>query len=160
MRISKGKVPRFSFVFTGRLEPMSQKTTKMKKLFLFLLSLYLCSVSVPILAQDAELVPAMVAQMVDGSKQVVQLDYTSVTDFSVFCSKGSLAMSVPEAEVTGVRSIIFAMVEKDNTTTSIEEVSSLDKATTDKVLFKGKLFIRTTMPDGTQAWYDVLGIRL
>ena len=129
----------------------------MKKLFLFLLSLYLCSVSVPILAQDAELVPAMVVQMADGSKQVVQLDYTSVTDFSVLCSKGALAVSVPEADVTGVRSITFAMVEKDNTTTSLEEVSSLDKAMTDKVLFNGKLFIRTMMPDGKQVWYDVLG---
>ena len=129
----------------------------MKKLFLFLLSLYLCSVSVPILAQSSTLVPAMVVQMADGSKQVVELDYTSVTNFSVLSSKGSLAVSVPEAEVTGVRSITFAMVEKDNTTTSIEEVSSLDKATTDKVLFKGKLFIRATMPDGKQVWYDVLG---
>ena len=129
----------------------------MKKLFLFLLSLYLCSVSVPILAQDAELVPAMVVQMADGSKQVVQLDYTSVTDFSVLCSKGSLAVSVPEADVTGVRSITFAMVEKDDTTTDIEEVTSLDKATTDKVLFNGKLFIRATMPDGKQVWYDVMG---
>ena len=129
----------------------------MKKLFLFLLSLFLCSVSMPILAQDAELVPAMVVQLTDGSKQVVELDYTQVTDFSVLCSKGTLAVSVPEAEVTGVRSITFAMVEKDNTTTSLEEVSSLDKATTDKVLFNGKLFIRTMMPDGKQVWYDVLG---
>ena len=132
----------------------------MNKLFLFLLSLFLCSVSVPILAQDAELVPAMVVQMADGSQQVVQLDYTSVTDFSVLCSKGALAVSVPEADVTGVRSITFAMVEKDNTTTSIEEVSSLDNATTDKVLFNGKLFIRATMPDGTQVWYDVMGLKL
>ena len=132
----------------------------MKKLFLFLLSLFLCSVSVPFLAQDAELVPAMVVQMADGSQQVVQLDYTSVTDFSVLSSKGSLAVSVPEAEVTGVRSITFAMVEKDNTTTSIEEVSSLDKATTDKVLFNGKLFIRATMPNGKQVWYDVMGLKL
>ena len=131
----------------------------MKKLFLFLLSLYLCSVSVPILAQDAERVPAMVVQMADGSKQVVQLDYTAVTDFSVLSSKGNLAVSVPEAEVTGVRSITFAMVEKDNTT-SIEKVSSLDSAMTDKVLFNGKLFIRATMPDGKQVWYDVMGIRL
>ena len=46
----------------------------MKKLFLFLLSLSLCSVGMPILAQDAELVPAMVVQMADGSQQVVQLD--------------------------------------------------------------------------------------
>lgn len=129
----------------------------MNKLFLFLLSLFLCSVSVPILAQDAELVPAMVVQMVDGSKQIVQLDYTSVTDFSVLCSKGSLAISVPEAEVTGVRSITFAMVEKDETTTMLEEVSSLNNATTDKVLFYGKLFIRATMPDGKLVWYDVLG---
>ena len=132
----------------------------MKKLFLFLLSLFLCSVSVPILAQDAELVPAMVVQMADGSKEVVQLDYTSVTDFSVLCSKGSLAVSVPEAEVTGVRSITFAMVKQDEVTNSVEEVTSLDKATTDKVLFNGKLFIRTTMPDGKQVWYDVMGIRL
>ena len=129
----------------------------MKKLFLFLLSLFLCSMSVPLLAQDAELVPAMVVQMADGSKQVVQLDYASVTDFSVLSSKGSLAVSVPEADLTGVRSITFAMVEKDNTTTSIEEVSSLDSAMTDKVLFNDKLFIRATMPDGTQVWYDVLG---
>ena len=132
----------------------------MKKLFLFLLSLFLCSMSVPLLAQDAELVPAMVVQMADGSKQVVELDYTSVTDFSVLCSEGSLAVSVPEAEVAGVRSITFAMVEKDNATTDIEEVTSLDKATTDKVLLNGKLFIRATMPDGKQVWYDVLGVRL
>ena len=128
----------------------------MKKMFLFLLSLYLCSVGVPILAQDAELVPAMVVQMADGSKQVVQLDYTSVTDFSVLVSKGSLAVSVPEADVTGVRSITFAMVNP-NEITALEEVTSLDKATTDKVLFNGKLFIRATMPDGKQVWYDVLG---
>ena len=129
----------------------------MKKLSLFLLSLYLCSMSVPILAQDAELVPAMVVQMADGSKQVVQLDYTTVTDFSVLCSKGALAVRVPEADVTGVRSIAFAMVKQDDTNTSLEEVSSLDNAKTDKVLWKGKLLIRATMPDGKQVWYDVLG---
>ena len=128
----------------------------MKKLFLFLLSLFLCSISAPILAQDAELVPAMVVQMADGSKQVVQLDYTSVTDFSVLCSKGSLAVSVPEADVTGVRSITFAMVKQEDIT-ALEDVSSLDKATTDKVLFNGKLFMRATMPDGKQVWYDVMG---
>ena len=132
----------------------------MKKLFLFLLSLFLCSMSVPILAQDAELVPAMVLQMADGSKQVVQLDYTSVTDFSVLSSKGSLAVSVPEAEVTGVRSITFAMVKQDEITNSLEEVSSLENATTDKVLLNGRLYIRATMPDGKQVWYDVMGIRL
>ena len=132
----------------------------MKKLSLFLLSLFLCSMSVPILAQDAELVPAMVVQMADGSKQVVQLDYTSVTDFSVLSSKGSLAVNMPEADLTGVRSITFAMVKQDEIITSLEEVSSLDKATTDKVLFNGKLFIRATMPDGKQVWYDVMGLKL
>ena len=129
----------------------------MKRVFLFLLSLYLCSMSIPLLAQDAELVPAMLVQMADGSKQVVQLDYTSVTDFSVLVSKGSLAVSVPEAEVAGVRSITFAMVKQDETTTSLEEVSSLDNATSDKVLMNGRLYIRATMPDGKQVWYDVLG---
>ena len=132
----------------------------MKKLSLFLLSLFLCSVGVPILAQDAELVPAMVVQMADGSKQVVQLDYTSVTDFSVLCSKGSLAVSVPEENVTGVRSITFAMVKQSEITNSLEEVTSLDNATTDKVLFNGKLFIRTTMPDGNLVWYDIMGLQL
>ena len=125
----------------------------MKKLF-FLLACV--AMSVLTFAQDAEFVPAMVVQMADGSKQVVQLDYTSVTDFSVLCSKGTLAISVSEAEVTGVRSITFAMVE-ESTTTALEEVSSLDKATTDKVLWNGKLFIRVTMPDGKQVWYDILG---
>ena len=134
-----------------------KKNLQMKKLSLFLLSLFLCSVGVPILAEDVNLVPAMVVQMADGSKEVVQLDYTAVTDFSVLCNKGSLAVSVPEADVTGVRSITFAMVKQDETTTSLEEVSSLDNAMTDKVLFNGKLFIRATMPDGKQVWYDVLG---
>ena len=129
----------------------------MKRIFLFLLSLFLCSVSVTILAQDAELVPAMVVQMADGSKQVVQLDYTSVADFSVLYSKGNLAVSVPEADVTGVRSITFTMVKQDDTTTSLEEVSSLDKAKTDKVLLNSKLYIRATMPDGKQVWYDIMG---
>ena len=126
----------------------------MKNLFLFLLSLFFCSV--PILAQDAELVPAMVVQMADGSEQVVELDYTAVTDFSVLCNKGSLAVSVPEADLTGVRSITFAMVKQEDVT-ALEEVSALDKTTTDKVLWNGKLFIRATMPNGEQVWYDVLG---
>ena len=129
----------------------------MKKLSLFLLSLFLCSVGVPILAQDAVFVPAMVVQMADGTEQVVELDYTSVTDFSVLCSKGTLAISIPESDLTGVRSITFAMVKQDDTTTTLEEVSSLDNALTDKVLFNGKLFIRATMPDGTPVWYDVMG---
>jgi hypothetical protein len=110
----------------------------------------------PILAQDAELVPAMVVQMADGGKQVVQLDYTSVTDFSVLISKGSLAVSVPEAEVTSVRSINFAMVNP-NEITALEEVQTLEQATTDKVLLNGRLYIRATMPDGKQVWYDVMG---
>ena len=126
----------------------------MKNLFLFLISLFFCSV--PILAQDAELVPAMVVQMADGSEQVVELDYTSVTDFSVLCNNGSLAVSVPEADLTGVRSITFAMVKQEDVT-ALEEVSALDKTTTDKVLWNGKLFIRATMPNGEQVWYDVLG---
>jgi hypothetical protein len=112
--------------------------------------------SVPILAQDAALVPAMVVQMADGSQQVVQLDYTSVTDFSVLISKGSLAVSVPEADVTGVRSIMFAMV-KPNEITALEEVQTLEQARTDKVLLNGRLYIRATMPDGKQVWYDVMG---
>ena len=128
----------------------------MKRVSLFLLSLFLCSVGVPILAQDAELVPAMVVQMADGSQQVVQLDYTSVTDFSVLVSKGSLAVSVPEANLTGVRSITFAMVNP-NEITALEEVQTLEQATSDKVLLNGRLYIRATMPDGKQVWYDVLG---
>ena len=131
----------------------------MKKLSFFLLSLFLCGVSMPVLAEDADLVPAMVVQMANGSKDVVQLDYTDVTDFSVLCSKGSLVVSVPEAKVTGVRSITFAMVKPEEVTV-LEEVSALDGAKSDKVLLNGRLFIRVTMPDGKQVWYDVLGIRL
>lgn len=129
----------------------------MKQLSLFILGLLLHSASMPVFAQEIDHVPAMVVQMTDGTEQVVRLDYTSVTDLSVLCSNGSLAVSVPEAEVTGVRSITFAMVKQDDITTSLEEVSSLDSATTDKVLLNGRLFIRATMRDGQQVWYDVMG---
>jgi len=125
----------------------------MKKMSLFLLSLLLCSVSVPALAEDISLVPATVVQMNDGSRQIVQLSYTSVTDLTVLCSKGALSVSVPEADVKGVRSIRFAMLRKN----SLEEVSSWDNATIDKVLLNDKIFIRVTLPDGKQVWYDVLG---
>ena len=128
----------------------------MKKLFLFLLGLFLCSMSAPLLAQEAEFVPAMVVQMADGSKQVVELDYTSVTDFSVLVSKGTLAVSVPEADLTGLRSITFAMVNP-NEITALEEVEVLEQSTSDKVLMNGRLYIRATMPNGKQVWYDVLG---
>ena len=131
----------------------------MKKLSFFLLSLFLCGVSMPVLAEDADFVPAMVVQMANGSKDVVQLDYTDVTDFSVLCSKGSLVVSVPEAKVTGVRSITFAMVKPEEVT-ALEEVSALDGAKSDKVLLNGRLFIRVTMPDGKQVWYDVMGLQL
>ena len=131
----------------------------MKKISLFLLSLFLCSMSVPILAQEAEFVPAMVVQMADGTEQVVELDYTSVTDFSVLVSKGTLAVSVPEAEVTGVRSITFAMVNP-NEITALEEVTTLEQASSDKVLLNGRLYIRTTIPDGKQVWYDIMGLKL
>lgn len=131
----------------------------MKKLFLFLLGLFLCSMSAPLLAQDAEFVPAMVVQMADGRKQVVELDYTSVTDFSVLVSKGTLAVDVPEAEVAGVRSITFAMV-KPSDVTALEEVTTLEQATSDKVLLNGRLYIRATMPNGKQVWYDVMGMKL
>ena len=131
----------------------------MKKLSLFLLSLFLCSMSVPLHAQDAELVPAMVVQMADGSEQVVELDYTSVTDFNVLVSKGTLAVSVPEAELTGVRSVTFAMVNP-NEITALEEVTTLEQASSDKVLLNGRLYIRATMPDGKQVWYDIMGLKL
>ena len=129
----------------------------MKQFILFLFGLCLCSA--PLLAQDAELVPAMVVQMADGSKQVVELDYTSVTDFSVLVSKGTLAVDVPEAELTGVRSIRFAMVNP-NEITALEEVEVLEQSTSDKVLMNGRLYIRTTMPDGKQVWYDIMGLKL
>ena len=129
----------------------------MKQFILFVLGLCLCSA--PLLAQDAELVPAMVVQMANGSKQVVELDYTSVTDFSVLVSKGTLAVDVPEADLTGVRSITFAMV-KPSDVTALEEVQTLEQATSDKVLLNGRLYIRATMPDGKQVWYDVIGMKL
>ena len=94
--------------------------------------------------------------MADGSKQVVELDYTSVTDFSVLCSKGSLAVSLPEADLAGVRSVNFAMVNPSEIT-ALEEVQALEKAMTDKVLLNGRLYIRATMPGGNTVWYDVLG---
>ena len=131
----------------------------MKKISLLLLSLFLCGVSMPLLAEDTELVPAMVVQLTNGSQKVVGLDYTSVTDFSVLVSKGALAVSVPEAELIGVRSVTFAMVEKD-AISSLEEVPSLDQATSDKVLLNGRLYIRATMPDGKQVWYDIMGLKL
>ena len=63
---------------------------------------------------------------------------------------------MPEADLTGVRSITFSMV-KEGDITALEEMQTLEQATLEKVLFNGKLFIRATMPDGKKVWYDVLG---
>lgn len=128
----------------------------MKKLFFLSLVSWCVHWAVPLDAQNT-MQPAMIIHGIDGSRQVVPLDHTSVTDFTVLCKANSLSFSIPEISKNGVLSITFGMVKVADNPTSVEDANESTNDATKKILLNGKLYIRTPMPNGSVVWYDALG---
>ena len=105
-------------------------------------------------------VPAMIVHGTDGSRQVVQLDATDVSDLIVLQSGQSLSVDIPESQVSGVRSIIFAMVAEDKIPTAIESTETPIVRSVEKVVREGQVILRLQMQNGTILEYDMQGKQL
>lgn len=100
-------------------------------------------------------VPAMIVYGTDGSRQVIRLATTEVTDFVVLQNGQSLSVDIPEGKVNNVRSIRFAMVDKEDT--ALENTDGHLVRGVEKVVLDGQVFIRLQMPDGGVIEYNIQG---
>lgn len=105
-------------------------------------------------------VPAMIVHGMDGSRQVLQLDATDVSDLIVLQTGQSLSVNIPESQVNGVRSIIFAMIAADEIPNAIESTETPIVRSVEKVVREGKVIIRLQMQNGAIYEYDIQGNQL
>ena len=132
----------------------------MKKTIFLTLCFLLCAFSNVLnsqgIADHPKLVPAMVVHDIDGSRHVVPLEGTSVAEVIMYTTAGTITVEIPEATRSGVRSVVFAMVD---ISTSIDEIGATDipQRKVEKILHEGNVYIHIQMPDGTDEWYDLSG---
>ena len=122
----------------------------------FLLSAFSNVLNSQGIADHPKLVPAMVVHDIDGSRHVVPLEGTSVAEVIMHTTAGAITVEIPEATRSGVRSVVFAMVD---ISTSIDEIEATDipQRKVEKILHEGNVYIHIQMPDGTDEWYDLSG---
>ena len=130
-----------------------------KKIFLtlcFLLSAFSNVLNSQGIADHPKLVPAMVVHDIDGSRHVVPLEGTSVAEVIMHTTAGAITVEIPEATRSGVRCVVFAMVD---ISTSIDKIEATDipQRKVEKILHEGNVYIHIQMPDGTEEWYDLSG---
>ena len=99
----------------------------------------------------------MIVYGMDGSKQVVQLDATDVTDLIVLQKGKSLSVDIPESQIIGVRSITFAMVTIGGITTAVESVENSIVCSVEKVVRDGQVIIRLQTQNGAIIEYNMQG---
>lgn len=106
-------------------------------------------------------VPAMIVHGTDGSRQVVELDASNVTELVVLQNGQPLSVDIPESQVSGVRSIIFAMVAAaGDIPTAIERTETPIVRSVEKVVREGQVILRLQMQNGTILEYDIQGNQL
>ena len=126
-----------------------------RKIFLFL-PLLLWAVTM-VATPKQSLVPAMIVYSTDGNKQVVLLDATDVTDFIVMQAGQSLSVDISEDQISGVRSITFAMIEAEEVATAVESAAAPIVSGVEKVLRDGQVIFRLQMQNGAILEYDIRG---
>ena len=126
-----------------------------RKIFLFL-PLLLWAVTM-VATPKQSLVPAMIVYSTDGNKQVVLLDATDVTDFIVMQAGQSLSVDISEDQISGVRSITFAMIEAEEVATAVESAAAPIVSGVEKVLRDGQVIFRLQMQNGAVLEYDMRG---
>jgi hypothetical protein len=122
----------------------------------FLLSAFSNMLNSQGIADPPILVQAMVVHDIDGSRNIVPLEGTSVAEVIMHTTAGAITVEIPEATRSGVRSVVFAMVD---ISTSIDEIEATDtpQRKVEKILHEGNVYIHIQMPDGTDEWYDLSG---
>ena len=104
-------------------------------------------------------VPAMIVYGTDGSRQVVRLETTDVTDLIVMQTGQSLSVDIPESHSTGVRSITFAMFDEQGIA-AIESTEIPLIQGVEKIVRNGQVLIRLHMQNGAIIEYDIRGNKI
>ena len=106
---------------------------------------------------EQPMVPAMIVHGTDGSRQVLQLDATGVTDLVILQNGQSLSVDIPETQNSGVRSIIFAMVSPDEVIMAIENAENPIVRSLEKVIRDGQVIIRLQLHSSAILEYNIQG---
>lgn len=122
-----------------------------------LLTFSLLLVAAGVMAEAPSLVPVMILQGTDGSRQVVGLDAPNITDLVVLKNGQSLSVDIPETQVNCIRSITFAMVDAGNVPTSVERAENALVRSVEKVVRGGQVFIRLLTENGAILEYNIQG---
>ena len=121
--------------------------------------LLLCAVMVMAESQPS-VVPAMIVHGTDGGRKVVQLEDTDVTDLVVLQIGQSLSVNIPESELSGVKSITFAMIRVDETATATENTCPHIVHSIEKMIRDGQVILRLQMQNGANVEYDIHGNKI
>ena len=114
-------------------------------------------IAVAVNAGTPSLVPAMIVHGTDGSRLVVELDAMNVTDLIVLQTGQSLSVDIPEAQINGIRSVVFSMVEVSEVPTDIERAEDTLVRSVEKLIRDGQVILRLHTQNGGVIEYDIRG---
>ena len=109
------------------------------------------------MAQTPSLVPAMIVQGTNGSRQVMPLETTAVTDLVVLRNGQTLSVDISGTQISGIKSIAFAMVESSELSTDIGQADNTLVRSVEKIMRDGQVILRLHMQNGALVEYDMRG---
>lgn len=110
-----------------------------------------------LIAETPSLVPAMIVHGTNGSRQVVPLETTAVTDLVVLRNGQTLSVDISGTQISGIKSIAFAMVESSEVPTDIGEAENTLVRSVEKIMRDGQVILRLHMQNGALVEYDMRG---
>lgn len=110
-----------------------------------------------LMAETPSLVPAMIVHGTNGSRQVMPLETTAVTDLVVLRSGQTLSVDISGTQISGIKSIAFAMVESSEVPTDIGEAENTLVRSVEKIMRDGQVILRLHMQNGALVEYDMRG---
>lgn len=110
-----------------------------------------------LMAETPSLVPAMIVHGTNGSRQVMPLETTAVTDLVVLRNGQTLSVDISGTQISGIKSIAFAMVESSEVPTDIGEAENTLVRSVEKIMRDGQVILRLHMQNGALVEYDMRG---
>lgn len=110
-----------------------------------------------LMAETPSLVPAMIVHGTNGSRQVMPLETTAVTDLVVLRNGQTLSVDISGTQISGIKSIAFAMVESSELPTDIGQAENTLVRSVEKIMRDGQVILRLHMQNGALVKYDMRG---
>ena len=110
-----------------------------------------------LMAETPSLVSAMIVHSTNGSRQVMPLETTAVTDLVVLRNGQTLSVDISGTQISGIKSIAFAMVESSEVPTDIGQAENTLVRSVEKIMRDGQVILRLHMQNGALVEYDMRG---